>query len=193
MKNVPNILSVIRAILSIAVLVLIVIVDPAAQKMAFIFGPGLLFLIAAVTDTLDGQIARRKNLVSDFGKFIDPIADKILTTFAVLGFLYIDADGGRPILLINLAVTLLREFSIASLRMMAAKGGVTISASIYGKLKTTVQMTALIILLFNLIVDQSWLGILGQIALYLALALTIFSGADYLIKGYQKVIKRTRK
>lgn len=185
MKNIPNILSVIRAILSIAVLVLIVTIDPATQKMAFIFGPGLLFLIAAVTDTLDGQIARRKNLVSDFGKFIDPIADKILTTFAVLGFLYIDADGGRPILLINLAVTLLREFSIASLRMMAAKGGVVIAADWAGKVKTVMQMVAIGGYFFFTATDFIWIA---QALLLIATVMTVLSGAQY-IKNYFRSAK----
>jgi CDP-diacylglycerol--glycerol-3-phosphate 3-phosphatidyltransferase len=73
--------------------------------------------------------------------------------------------------------------------MMAARDGVTIAASFYGKLKTTVQMTALIILLLNLIVNLELFAILGNITLYAALILTIFSGGDYLIKGWKKVIK----
>ena len=75
------------------------------------------------------------------------------------------------------------------MRMMAARDGVTIAASFYGKLKTTVQMTALMILLLNLIVNLEFFTILGNVALYLALVLTVFSGGDYLIKGWQKVIK----
>ena len=76
---------------------------------------------------------------------------------------------------------------------MAAKSKITIAASFYGKLKTTVQMIALIILLLNLIVNLEFFTILGSIALYLALALTVFSGADYLIKGYKNVIKQSKK
>ena len=185
MKNVPNILSVIRAILAIAVLALIVTVDPATHKLAFIFGPGLLFLIAALTDTLDGQIARRKNLVSDFGKFIDPIADKILTAFAVLGFLYMDADGGRPILLINLAITLLREFTIASLRMMAAKNGVVIAADWAGKVKTVLQMVAIGGYFFFTATPLIWIA---QTLLLIATVMTIWSGALY-VKNYFRSTK----
>lgn len=180
MKNVPNILSVIRAILAIAVLVLIVVIDPATNRLAFIFGPGLLFLIAALTDTLDGQIARRKNLVSDFGKFIDPIADKILTTFAVLGFLFIDADQGGYILLVNMAVTLLREFSVASLRMMAAKNGVVIAADWAGKVKTVLQMVAIGGYFFFVATPYIWIA---QILMLAADVMTVVSGALY-IKNY---------
>ena len=78
------------------------------------------------------------------------------------------------------------------MRMMAAREGTTISASIYGKWKTTFQMTALIVLLLNLIVNLEFFAIIGNIALYLALILTVFSGADYLIKGWRLVIKTTR-
>lgn len=180
MKNVPNILSVIRAILAIAVLILIVVIDPASSRIAFIFGPGLLFLIAALTDTLDGQIARRKNLVSDFGKFIDPIADKILTAFAILGFLFIDADQGGYMLLINLAVTLLREFSIASLRMMAAKNGVVIAADWAGKVKTVLQMVAIGGYFFFVATPYLWIA---QVLMLAATVMTVVSGALY-IKNY---------
>ncbi len=180
MKNVPNILSVIRAILAIAVLVLIVAIDPEVNRMAFIFGAGLLFLIAALTDTLDGQIARRKNLVSDFGKFIDPIADKILTAFAILGFLFIDADQGGYMLLINLAVTLLREFSIASLRMMAAKNGVVIAADWAGKVKTVLQMVAIGGYFFFTATPYLWIA---QVLMLAATLMTVVSGALY-IKNY---------
>lgn len=180
MKNVPNILSVIRAVLAIAVLVLIVVIDPATNRPAFIFGPGLLFLIAALTDTLDGQIARRKNVVSDFGKFIDPIADKILTSFAVLGFLFIDADLGGFTLLVDLAVTLLREFSVASLRMMAAKNGVVIAADWAGKVKTVLQMVAIGGYFFFTATPYIWIAQLLMIA---ATVMTVISGTLY-IKNY---------
>ncbi len=180
MKNVPNILSVIRALLAIVVLVLIVAIDPTANRLAFLFGAGLLFLIAALTDTLDGQIARRKNLVSDFGKFIDPIADKILTAFAILGFLFIDADEGGYVLLINLAVTLLREFSVASLRMMAAKNGVVIAADRAGKVKTVLQMMAIGGYFFFIATPYLWIG---QVLMLAATIMTVVSGALY-IKNY---------
>ena len=87
------------------------------------------------------------------------------------------------------AIILVRDFAVDGMRMMAARNGVTIAASFYGKLKTTMQMTALIILLLNLIVNLEFFTVIGNIALYLALILTVFSGGDYLIKGWKKVIK----
>ncbi len=82
---------------------------------------------------------------------------------------------------------LVRDFAVDGMRMMEARKQITVPASFYGKLKTTVQMVALIILLFNLVVNVEFIAILGNIALYLALALTIFSGIDYLIRGYKKL------
>lgn len=184
MKHVPNILSVVRAVLAIAVLVLILTVEPTS-RIAFIFGPGLLFLIASLTDLLDGQIARRMNLVSDFGKFIDPIADKILTAFAVLGFLFIDADNGGYLLLINLALTLLREFSIASLRMMAAKNGVVIAADWAGKVKTVLQMIAIGGYFFFIRSPYLWIA---QVLMLAATVMTLVSGVLY-VKNYFRSAK----
>ena len=185
MKHVPNILSVIRAVLAIAVRVLIVVIDPKEQYLAVVFGPGLLFLIASLTDLLDGQIARRKQLVSDFGKFIDPIADKILTAFATLGFLFIDADCGGYVLLMNLAITLLREFSIASLRMMAAKNGVVIAADWAGKVKTILQMVAIGGYFFFTGTALIWIAL---VLMLVATVMTVVSGGLY-IKNYFRAAK----
>ncbi len=185
MKHLPNILSCIRAVLAVAVLVLMILLAPLNNYLLFLFCPGLLFLIGSITDTLDGMIARKKNLVSDFGKFIDPIADKILTTFAMLGFLFIDADKGGYVLLISIAVTLLREFAIASLRMMAAKNGTVIAADWAGKIKTVLQMVAIggYYFCFN----TPYLFI-AQILMTAATVMTIVSGSLY-IKNYFKVAK----
>ena len=179
----PTILTIARMFLSILFMVFALLPDTWAKITALI-----IFIIASLTDLIDGKWARKKKIVTDLGAFLDPLADKMLTSLAFLVLVYLNI-----VPLWYFAIILVRDFAVDGMRMMAAKNGVTISASIYGKLKTTTQMTALIILLLNLIVNQTPLNILGQIALYLALALTIFSGADYLIKGYQKVIKRTKK
>ena len=179
----PTILTIARMLLSILFMVFALLPDTWAKITALI-----IFIIASLTDLIDGKWARKKKIVTDLGAFLDPLADKMLTSLAFLVLVYLNI-----VPLWYFAIILVRDFAVDGMRMMAAKNGVTISASIYGKLKTTVQMTALIMLLLDLIINQPWLEILGQIALYLALALTIFSGADYLIKGYQKVIKRTKK
>ncbi|MBR2543316.1 CDP-diacylglycerol--glycerol-3-phosphate 3-phosphatidyltransferase [Candidatus Saccharibacteria bacterium] len=179
----PTILTIIRMILSILFIVFALLPDTWAKITALI-----IFVIASITDNIDGRWARKKKLVTDLGAFLDPLADKMLTSLAFLVLVY-----QNIVPLWFFAIILVRDFAVDGMRMMAARDGITISASIYGKLKTTVQMIALIILLFNQIINQDIFCILGNIALYLSLALTIFSGADYLIKGYKKVIKKTKK
>jgi len=87
------------------------------------------------------------------------------------------------------AIILVRDFAVDGMRMMAAREGITISASFYGKLKTTFQMTALIVLLLNLVVNLEFFAFIGNVALYAALALTVFSGFDYITKGWEKILK----
>ena len=140
--------------------------------------------MGAISDLIDGKWARRDKIVTDLGAFLDPLADKMLVNLA---FLALVALGMVPVWVF--AIILVRDFAVDGMRMMAARDGVTIAASFYGKLKTTTQMTALIILLLNLIVNLEFFTIVGNIALYLALILTVFSGGDYLIKGWKKVIK----
>ena len=175
----PTYLTIARMILSVLFLVFVLLPDTWAKIVALV-----LFVVGAITDEIDGRWARKHKLVTDLGAFLDPLADKMLVNLA---FLALTAVGVVPVWVF--AIILVRDFAVDGMRMMAARDGVTISASFYGKLKTTVQMTALIILLLNLIVNLEFFTILGNIALYLALALTIFSGGDYLIKGWKKVIK----
>lgn len=134
MKHVPNTLSIIRIFAACAVLVTMLTVPPES-KLLFLLVPGLLFVLASITDLIDGYIARKYELVTDFGKFIDPIADKLLTVFAMLGFLQIDADEGKLFMFIAIAATLLREFVVSSLRMYAASAGTVIAAGWSGKLQ----------------------------------------------------------
>lgn len=179
----PTILTIARMLLSILFMFFALLPDTWAKITALV-----IFIVASITDNIDGRWARKKKIVTDLGAFLDPLADKMLTSLAFLVLVYLNVV---PIWVF--AIILIRDFAVDGMRMMSAKGGVTISASFYGKLKTTVQMTALIILLLNLIVNQEIFTILGNIALYLALALTVFSGADYLIKGWKKTIKPTKK
>lgn len=179
----PTILTIIRMLLSILFMVFALLPDTWAKITALI-----IFIIASITDNIDGRWARKKKIVTDLGAFLDPLADKMLTSLAFLVLVYLNVV---PIWLF--AIILVRDFAVDGMRMMAARDGITISASIYGKLKTTVQMITLIILLLNLIVNQDILMILGNITLYIALILTVFSGFDYLIKGWQKVIKKAKK
>ena len=166
-------------ILSVLFVIFALLPDTWAKITALI-----IFIIAAITDLIDGKWARQQKKVTDLGAFLDPLADKMLVNLAFLVLVYLNV-----VPLWVFAIILVRDFAVDGMRMMAAKNGVTISASIYGKWKTTFQMTALIILLLNLIVNLEPLAILGNIVLYLALALTIFSGTDYLLKGSKKLQK----
>ena len=179
----PTILTIIRMILSVIFMIFALIPAAWSRILALI-----IFIIGSLTDLIDGKWARKKKIVTDLGAFLDPLADKMLVNLAFLVLVYV-----HMIPIWVFAIILVRDFAVDGMRMMAAREGKTISASYLGKLKTTFQMTALIILLFNLIYRIEFFVILGQIALYLALALTVLSGADYLIKGWKNILKRTKK
>ena len=149
------------------------------------------FVVAALTDLLDGKIARKYNLVTNLGKFLDPIADKILTATALFLLL---ADGTIPAPwgVIIVTIIIAREFMVSALRLIAASQGTVLAADIWGKAKTMVQMIAIpILLLVPFLVElggvAGWLiltvKIIGWTALGAATVLTIVSGANYLIKN----------
>lgn len=142
----------------------------------------VVFTLAAVTDKVDGIWARKSKQVTDLGAFLDPLADKMLVNLA---FLALTVLGVVPVWVFS--IILVRDFAVDGMRMMVARNGITVAASFYGKLKTTVQMVALIILLLNLIVNNSVIGTIGNIALDLALGLTIFSGIDYISQGLREL------
>ena len=173
--NVPTILTLSRMVLSVAFVVFVLLSATWAKVTALV-----IFITAAITDLIDGKLARKQKIVTDLSAFLDPLADKMLVNLAFLVLVYL---GVVPLWVF--AVILVRDFAVDGMRMMSAKNGITISASKLGKWKTTFQMTALIIILLNLIVNLEAFTILGNIALYIALALTILSGANYLIKGWQ--------
>lgn len=175
----PTYLTSLRMILAVVFFVFVLLPPMWAKIIALV-----IFIIAAITDKIDGIWARRQKLVTDLGAFLDPLADKMLVNLAFLVLVYLDLV---PIWVF--AIILVRDFAVDGMRMMEALKHVAVPASFYGKLKTTVQLIALIILLFNLIVNVEIFTILGNIALYLALALTVFSGADYLIRGFKTLNK----
>lgn len=175
----PTVLTISRMILSVASFVFVLLPYTWARIVALV-----LFVIGAITDRIDGEWARATKQVTDLGAFLDPLADKMLVNLSFLALMYL---GVVPIWVF--AVILVRDLAVDGIRMMIARKGVTVSASFYGKLKTTVQLTALIIILFNLIVNLEVFTILGNIALYLALFLTVFSGTDYIIKGWKRLAK----
>lgn len=143
----------------------------------------VLFAAACATDDIDGRWARKAKKVTDLGAFLDPLADKMLINLIFLAFVVLNL-----IPLWMFAVILIRDFAVDGIRMMAAKKGVTISASFAGKLKTTIQMIAIISILTNRILTFEPLTIINIILLYIVVFLTVLSGTIYLSKG-QKLIK----
>ena len=142
--NLPNKLTILRIIMA-PIFLFCLICDFSYHTVLALF----VFIAAALTDYADGKIARNRNLITDFGKFLDPLADKMLTTAAFIGFIGLDI--GMGIVWITM-IMLTREFLITSLRLAAAGGGTVIAANIWGKIKTVCQMVAIIITIIWLII-----------------------------------------
>ena len=143
----------------------------------------IVFVVAASTDALDGHIARKNNLVTDFGKFLDPIADKLLVTAALLALTAADVTYAWATMVI-----LIREFVITGLRLVAGTKGIVIAAGNLGKLKTVFQTAALSVLLAAPVFSGTASGviyIIGDILMIIAVILTIVSGVEYLYKNRQ--------
>lgn len=139
---------------------------------------GIIFIVASLTDMLDGHIARSQNLVTDFGKFVDPLADKVLASAALIALVDMGKISGWIVVII-----IAREFTVTGFRVLAASKGVTIAASAWGKIKTITQLIAIILLLFNNF-PFSYIGVrVDLIMIYAALVFTIVSGIDYIVKN----------
>ncbi|MCL2375991.1 MAG: CDP-diacylglycerol--glycerol-3-phosphate 3-phosphatidyltransferase [Defluviitaleaceae bacterium] len=132
-----------------------------------------IFILAAVTDWLDGHIARKYNLVSDFGRFMDPLADKILVMAAMVYMVVLGDIGPWVLILIES-----REFIIAGVRMVAANKNIVIAAGLWGKIKTVVQMVMIPVVLADL--PHIFFDIIGQILIYAAIVFTVVSAVDYI-------------
>lgn len=135
-----------------------------------------LFIIASLTDLLDGKIARKYNLVTNFGKFMDPLADKLLVCSALIGLIELKALPAWMVIVI-----ISREFIISGFRLIASDNGVVIAASYWGKFKTTFQMVSVVLL----ILDIQALAFVTTICVWIALLLTIVSLVDYIYKNHK--------
>ena len=168
--NLPNKLTILRIIL-VPFILLCFCLPPWGMWAAVV-----LFIAAAVTDTLDGRYARAHGLVTDFGKFVDPIADKLLVTSVLV---MLTAQGKVPAVVSILFIA--REFVVSGLRLVAAGKGVVLAAGNLGKIKTTLQDIALPFLM----VSESWkpFRIIGCILLYASLVMSLWSGWDYVYKN----------
>ena len=135
-----------------------------------------IFIVASLTDLLDGKIARKNNLVTNFGKFMDPLADKLLVCSAMICLIQTGQLAAWIVVII-----FAREFIISGFRLIASDNGVVIAASYWGKFKTTFQMLMVIVLILN--VQMPFFQILGKILTYAALILTVVSLIDYIVKN----------
>ncbi len=156
----------------------------------------LIFIIASITDFIDGNIARSRNMITDFGKFMDPFADKLLVTSAIIMLVDMNMIPAWTAIII-----IAREFAVSGLRTVAAKDGTVIAASGLGKIKTVLQMSAVVGMLLKVCIERDpvferfrnlsiYRGILTYIPvilIYLAAIMTLVSGIDYFIKGWKAI------
>ena len=170
--NTPNKLTLFRVVMIpfFVVFMLAPFGGAAAKWIAL-----AIFIIASLTDALDGYLARRDNLITDFGKFMDPLADKLLVCSALICLVELDKIPCWVVIII-----IAREFIISGFRLIAADNGVVIAASYWGKFKTVSQMVMIILLIADL---GGVFYTIGQIFIYLSMALTVISLIDYLIKN----------
>ena len=170
--NIANKLTVFRMIL-VPFFVLFILTDftPYNELIALI-----IFVVATITDKLDGTIAKRTGTVTNFGKFMDPMADKLICCSA---FVCLSAMGDIPAWVVLIIIG--REFAISGIRQIAADNGVAIAASFWGK--TIAQMAMIIIMLVTRVFTNISLDILSSVVMYIAVALTVISIVDYIIKN----------
>lgn len=187
--NLPNKLTVLRVVLLPVFLVFLLCYNiPYHILWALI-----VFALASITDMLDGKIARKNNLVTTFGKFLDPLADKLLVMTAIICFSF-----ERWIDPVAVIIILAREFMVTGLRLVIANEGVVVAAGIWGKLKTAFTMVALVVIMILQIIfpdakgspELNWTSpifLINEALIWVSVVLTVISGAIYL-KGYGKYI-----
>lgn len=188
--NLPNKITVAR-ILLIPVFLVIMLIDFPWGELTLLgvtlpmthFIGALIFIIASTTDWIDGHFARKYNLVTDLGKFLDPLADKLLVSSALIVLVGLDmAPAWITIVIIS------REFAVTGLRLVLAGGGEVVAANMLGKIKTWAQIVAIsALLLHNMIFELISLP-LDLIALWVALFFTVWSGWDYFAKNKQAFV-----
>ena len=195
--NLPNKITLLRIAL---IPVFMIFAFPYPEFMQSISFPGLsflvkysdlialiLFVVAASTDAVDGHIARKYNLVTDFGKFLDPIADKLLVTAALLALMCVDKVYAWATMII-----LIREFIVTGLRLVAGTKGIVIAAGKLGKLKTVFQTAALSVLLAAPVFPaggEKIVYIIGDVLMGIAVLLTIVSGVEYIYKNRKVILE----
>ena len=179
--NLPNKLTIFRVILIVPFVIALL------GGNAGWFGNNLLipelvaltiFVIASLTDMIDGKIARKYNLITNFGKFMDPLADKLLVSAALIALVAMERIPAWVVIII-----ISREFIISGFRLVAADNRVVIAASYWGKFKTTFQMIMVCMMIVDMSVFWPWFGVATDVIMWIALVLTVVSLVDYLIKN----------
>lgn len=177
--NLPNKLTVLRVILIPFFVVSLMIENGANQTFRYV--AAAIFIIASLTDMLDGKIARKYNLVTNFGKFMDPLADKMLVCSAMICFIPLGKLTAWYVIII-----IAREFIISGFRLVASDNNVVIAASYWGKFKTVSQMFMIILLIADL---GGVFNTIAAILVWVSLALTVISLVDYIGKNIQVLTK----
>ena len=165
--NLPNQLTLLRIILILPFLLVLYLDVPYAEYIAL-----AIFVAASLTDMLDGQIARKRNLITDFGKFADPLADKMLVTAAMLWFV---EQGQMPAW--ALLIVIVREFAVSGLRMVASDQGRVIAAGWSGKVKTASTMVCIVLMFLPIP------PVVGTACVAVIVAATIWAGVEYVVKN----------
>ncbi|MBZ4671933.1 MAG: CDP-diacylglycerol/glycerol-3-phosphate3-phospha tidyltransferase [Deferribacteraceae bacterium] len=175
--NLPNQLTMLRVILIPAFLIFLYFDRPMTNIIA-----AVIFTVASLTDFIDGYLARKYNIVTDLGKILDPVADKILVASSLIALMELGRVEGVVVILL-----LSRDFAVGALRDLSASKGKIIAAGFSGKLKTVFQMIAVGFLIYK----NNLIGIdiffIGKILIYLSVVLSIYSGVEYYIKFFAKI------
>ncbi|MDN0033344.1 CDP-diacylglycerol--glycerol-3-phosphate 3-phosphatidyltransferase [Oscillibacter valericigenes] len=165
--NLPNKLTVLRILLIPVFMVVLYWGFPGANYVALV-----IFILASLTDLLDGKIARARNLVTDFGKFADPLADKMLVTAAMLWFVEIGLMPAWALLIV-----ICREFAVSGLRMLASDAGRVIAAGWSGKVKTAATMVCVVLMFLPIP------AVLNTVCVWVIVVTTLYSGVEYFMKN----------
>lgn len=185
--NTPNKLTIFR-ILLVPLMVFFLLVEAISSRFLLAL---CVFIVASITDHLDGKLARKNNQVTDFGKFLDPLADKMLVMSVLICFVELRLVSAVPVIAI-----LLREFIVTSIRLVSMSAGKVVAANIWGKFKTVTQIASIIVILLSQCVTQSNLlnprvvhtiCLLNEVFIWLAVAASVYSGYVYVKENLESI------